>query len=297
MEKESETDRVIGTTGNGIGITYAMKSAREGIRVADLNWEERIALLSEEDRAFLDKYRKSLLSMAINMAAFIGHQETRRKRVLFEGAQGAMLDLDSGTYPYVTSGLCSAAGASTGGAIGPRKIDKVLGIFKSYVTRGGHGPLPTEMRQEDSEDAGLLNFIHEAGHEYLSPGQPRRVGYLDLPALRYVCQVNSIDSLMLTHLDILDTLPTIKACVAYNYNGAQLRDFPSSVPVLEGIRPVYRSFKGWMKPTGGVRYFEHLPQEAKDYIRFIEDFCETPVSVISVGLATSQTLKLDDPWG
>jgi adenylosuccinate synthase len=295
QERDAARARPIGTTGRGIGIAYALKSERDGIRIADLDWQDKLDGLEDGDRLFLDKYRDALKGASVNMAAFIHHYTVEKKRVLFEGAQGAMLDLDSGTYPYVTSGQTAAGGASMGAAIGPRKIDKVLGVMKAYNTRVGNGPFPTEFN--DKEEGGLANFIREQGHEYgTTTGRARRCGYLDLPALRYACQVNSIDGLMLTHLDIYDTLAEIKVCTAYNYNGAHLHDFPSSVKALQELKPVYQTLPGWEKSTSDVRQYEHLPQHARDYIKFIEGYCETPVSILSVGVDRAQTIVRQSAW-
>jgi adenylosuccinate synthase len=214
MDKERDAARKkpIGTTGRGIGTTYSMKSERDGIRIADLDWDEKTSAFDDEDRAFIDRYKKPLEKMKVDLAAFMAAH--RDDNILFEGAQGALLDLDSGTYPYVSSGVSAAAGASLGGCVGPHSLDCILGVFKAYSTRVGNGPFPTEF-SADGEDA-LCSFVRESGREYgVTTGRPRRCGHLDLVALRYACRVNSIDSLVMTHLDVYDTLSEIKACVSY----------------------------------------------------------------------------------
>lgn len=292
-ERDKARKKPIGTTGRGIGITYSMKSERDGIRIADLSWAEKMAELDETDRAFLARYEDRLLAMAVDLTAYLaGHKNSQ---ILFEGAQGTLLDLDLGTYPYVSSGMSCAAGAAIGGCIGPRGIDKVLGVFKAYSTRVGNGPFPSEFDAQ-SEDA-LCSFVRETGREYgVTTGRPRRCGYLDLVALRYACRTNSIDSLVMTHLDVYDTLDEIKACVAYRIDDKVVDDFPASVDALNRAKPVLRSFPGWKKSLKDVRSFEDLPAEAKDYVAFIERFCETSIGVVSVGYERKETIIRESPW-
>ncbi|MDR2796474.1 MAG: adenylosuccinate synthase [Spirochaetaceae bacterium] len=304
IDRERDAGRVnpIGTTGRGIGVTYSMKSARDGIRVADLNWSEKLAELPQGDRNFLERYGERLSAMAIDLSAHI----TRYKdaKVLFEGAQGALLDLDLGTYPYVSSGMSCAAGAAVGGCVGPRSIDKVLGVFKAYSTRVGNGPFPSEFSVTDAAEDGLCRFIRETGREYgVTTGRPRRCGYLDLVALRYACRTNSIDSLVMTHVDVYDSLDEIKACVAYDIGGRQAEDFPASIEALNGAHPVLKSFKGWETDISGkagnegeAASFGGLPKEARDYIAFIEDYCETPVSIVSIGYERRRTIERAPVW-
>ncbi|HNQ96781.1 MAG TPA: adenylosuccinate synthetase, partial [Treponemataceae bacterium] len=180
--RDAARKRPIGTTGRGIGTTYALKSERDGIRLADLTWKVKMADLEEEDRAFLSPYVDRLLAMKVNLTTELWKQ--RGKKILFEGAQGALLDLDLGTYPYVSSGFSSSAGAAIGGCVGPRSIDRVLGVFKAYSTRVGNGPMPTEFCANSQSE--LYTFVRETGREYgVTTGRPRRCGYLDLVALRY----------------------------------------------------------------------------------------------------------------
>jgi adenylosuccinate synthase len=292
-ERDSARKNPIGTTGRGIGITYSMKSDREGIRLCDLFDESRLTELTDEDRDFLAPFVERLKEMSVDQTHYMYQHQT--SQVLLEGAQGALLDLDLGTYPYVSSGMSCAAGAAIGGGIGPRKLDRILGVFKAYSTRVGNGPFPTEFNDTDEDE--LCKFVRDTGREYgVTTGRPRRCGYLDLVALKYTSFVNSIDSLVMTHLDVYDTLEEIKACVAYQYEGKILENFPSSIEVLENCTPVLRSFKGWKRPLGGCRTYASLPEEAKDYIRFIEQFVETDVGMISVGYDRSDTIVRKNPW-
>ncbi|GHV26300.1 adenylosuccinate synthetase [Spirochaetia bacterium] len=283
----------IGTTGRGIGITYSMKSDRDGIRMADLDWKEKMDELEAADREFLAPYVEQLKAMSIDLSAFLFHH--KHSQTLFEGAQGTLLDLDLGTYPYVSSGTSCAAGAAIGGCIGPRSLDKVLGVFKAYSTRVGNGPFPSEF-DPDAEDA-LCRFVRETGREYgVTTGRPRRCGYLDLVALRYACLTNSIDSLVMTHLDVYDTLDEIKACVAYRIGDKMVETFPASVEALNNAEPVLRTFPGWKKSLSNALTYEEFPIPAMEYIEFIERFCETPIDIVSVGYDRKETIIRKSPW-
>src|SRR6056297_1352440 len=241
-QMDSKRRNPIGTTGRGIGVAYAQKANRYGIRIGDLNDNEFLTSLRPNEREFLNPFIDRLRTMSTNLAEFM--QNYSNEKVLYEGAQGILLDIDVGSYPYVSSGCSAAAGASLGGAIGPRNIDHVLGVFKAYSTRVGNGPFPSEF---DSERNGELeNYIRETGREYgVTTGRPRRVGYLDLVALRYACATSSIDSLALTHLDVYDELDEIRVCVGYETDGDTLDYFPASIPLLEAARPITRRFPGW----------------------------------------------------
>jgi len=292
-ERDAARKKPIGVTGRGIGITYSMKSERDGIRMADLSWAERMEMLEPEDRAFLDQYRDRLLAMSIDLSSYISLH--KNAQILLEGAQGTLLDLDLGTYPYVSSGMSCAAGAAIGSCVGPRSLDSILGVFKAYSTRVGNGPFPSEF-DPDSEDA-LCRFVRETGREYgVTTGRPRRCGYLDLVALRYACRTNSIDSLVMTHLDVYDTMDEIKACVAYKIGDKIVEDFPSSIEALNAAKPVLRTFPGWKKVLKEVREYERLPTEALAYVDFIERFCETPISIVSVGYERRDTIIRKNPW-
>ncbi|MDE6244170.1 MAG: adenylosuccinate synthase [Treponemataceae bacterium] len=292
-KRDSERKRPIGTTGRGIGTTYSQKSERDGIRLADLDWDEKMNDLDPKDRDFLAPYMDYLLAMRIDIASKMW--EIRKENVLFEGAQGAMLDIDSGTYPYVSSGASCSAGASTGAGIGPRAIDKIYGVFKAYETRVGNGPMPTEFNAESESE--LCDYVRNTGNEFgVTTGRARRCGYLDLVALRYACRVNSIDSLVLTHLDVYDEMEEIEACIGYDIDGETVTDFPTSIPRLNRAKPILQKFTGWKKSIKGLKDYESLPTEAKSYIDFIENFTGTKVGIVSVGPDRNQTFNRETIW-
>lgn len=298
IDRDAARTTPIGTTGRGIGIAYAHKALRRGVRIADITWDAHCAELSEPDRAFIDVYRDRLLEMSVDIATFMhpaAGSAPPQQNVLLEGAQGALLDLDIGTYPFVSSGSSSAAGAASGSGIGPRAIDHVLGVFKAYSTRVGNGPFPSEF---DGESQGELeHYIRETGREYgVTTGRPRRVGYLDLVALRYTCRTNGIDSLALTHLDVYDGLEEIRSCIAYETRTETLDYFPSSIELLESVRPVTMRFAGWKQPIRDIERFEELPEQAREYIAFIEEYVGVPVSIVSVGYERRNTIVRNDPW-
>ncbi|SLM19414.1 Adenylosuccinate synthetase [uncultured spirochete] len=295
MDREAERHRSkpIGTTGRGIGVAYSLKASRDGIRLADIDDEERLVNITDEDRAWLSLWKDRLLPLKIDMVAYLRqHRNTWR---LFEGAQGALLDIDTGTYPFVSSGMSCAAGAAAQGGIGPRGIDRVLGVFKAYSTRVGNGPFPTEFA--DDSAGSLSQYIRTVGNEYgTTTGRPRRCGYLDLVALRYACTVNSIDRLVLTHIDVYDGLEEFEACIGYRIDGQMREDFPASVRNLERAEPVLRTFSGWKTALGTCRTYEELPLRAREYIEFIEEFTETPISIVSVGSDRNHTIVRESPW-
>jgi len=295
IDKAMEASRKnpIGTTGRGIGVTYSMKSSRDGVRLADLFDPDRLVNLEPEDRSYIERWRDKLAPMAIDLVDYLSKH--RHAYVLFEGAQGTLLDLDTGTYPFVSSGMSCAAGAAAQGGIGPRSMDKVLGVFKAYSTRVGNGPFPTEFDNDSQSE--LCQFVRDTGREYgVTTGRPRRCGYLDLVALRYACLTNSIDSLVLTHLDVYDTLDSFEACVAYKVRGKLIEYFPSSVRDLEDAEPVLRTFTGWKKSLKETKDYDHLPQKAQDYISFIEEYTETAIDIVSVGYDRAETIVRKSPW-
>lgn len=292
-DRDAKRKRPIGTTGRGIGTTYSMKSERDGIRLADLDWEEKMNDLEQEDKDFLAPFMDRLLSMRCNMTSEMWQH--RKDNVLMEGAQGALLDIDSGTYPYVSSGLSCAAGAACGAGIGPKDINRVLGVFKAYSTRVGNGPMPTEFDEESQSE--LYKFVRDTGREYgVTTGRPRRCGYLDLVALRYACQVNSITELVLTHLDIYDTLDEIEACVAYEIDGKVVTDFPASIEALNNAKPVLKKFSGWKQSLKNCKKYSSMPKLAREYVDFIEAYTETPVGIVSVGYERNETFIRVNPW-
>jgi adenylosuccinate synthase len=292
-ERDSNRDVPLGTTGRGIGISYANKASRDGIRLVDMFDENMLRTIEEGDREFLEPFREKLQPMLIDITSYLSNR--RNTDILFEGAQGILLDLDCGTYPFVSSGISSPSGAAVGGGIGPRMLDKVIGVFKAYSTRVGNGPFPTEFSRE--RDGSLEDTIRELGREYgVTTGRPRRCGYLDLVALRYACRAGSIDSLALTHLDVYDSFDEISCCVSYQVDGREITDFPASIATLEQVEPLNKTFPGWKTSLAECRSYDDLPDAARAYIEFIESFTGTPVNIISVGYERNQTILRKDPW-
>lgn len=293
-ERDEQRPRPLGTTGRGIGVAYAMKAARDGIRIGDMEEHAAIEHLEVESREYLEQFSERIRNMTVDLVEFMCHASSD-DHILFEGAQGALLDLDLGTYPYVSSGYSAAAGASLGGGIGPRQIDRVIGVFKAYSTRVGNGPFPSEFRSAD--ESGLEELVRERGREYgVTTGRARRCGYLDLVALKYICHANSIDTLALTHLDVYDPVDEIKVCIAYETDETIQDTFPSSAYTLEHCKPVTKTLPGWKSDIGAARSFDELPGTAQDYISFVEKFVETPIGIVSVGYKREQTMMRIDPW-
>jgi adenylosuccinate synthase len=291
MEKQRRIP--IGTTGRGIGVTYALKAHRDGVRVGDLFSEQIWSHLRPAEKEFLAPFRERLRPLVVDQAAFM--RARQGKPTLFEGAQGVLLDLDWGTYPFVSSGYSAAGGASLGGGIGPRAIDRVYGVFKAYTTRVGNGPFPTEFQTERDGDLG--EQIRSIGKEYgVTTGRARRTGFLDLVALRYACWTNSLDGLVITKLDIYDTFDTIKVCTGYQIDGRLTIDFPTTIEALEKAIPVIQEVPGWKSDLTVLREFNQLPKQVVAYLAFIESFVETPITVISVGPDKEQTFQRNDPW-
>jgi adenylosuccinate synthase len=263
------------------------------LRIVDALEDEIVASLEAEDQSFLRSYRDLLAPLAINLTSFMAGEQP--ERVLLEGAQGTLLDLDLGTYPFVSSGTSAAAGAALGSGIGPRAIDNILGVFKAYSTRVGNGPFPTEFSGETEK--GLEELVRETGREYgVTTGRPRRCGYLDLVALRYACRTNSLDSLVLTHLDVYDSVDEIKVCVGYRIDGVPTEEFSSSANELERAEPVFKTFPGWKRGLGNARGYEELPREAREYIDFIESYTGVTIGMVSVGYEREQTIVRQSPW-
>ncbi len=293
IDLDKKRIKPIGTTGRGMGVTYAHKAHRDGVRIADLFNDDIYGRLSKADTDYLSQYKERIKEMVIDLCSFMA--DSKDKKVLFEGAQGVLLDLDVGTYPFVSSGYSQAAGAAMGGGIGPRNIHGVMGVFKAYSTRVGNGPFPSEFKE--GRDGDLENYIRETGREYgVTTGRPRRCGYLDLPALKYSCRVNSLDSLVLTHLDVYDEIDELKVCIAYECDGELIENFPTDITVLEKAVPVTRKFKGWKKSLKDCRSFDELPKEAVEYIEFIEKYTETSVDIVSIGYKREETILRKDFW-
>ncbi|MCF6180215.1 MAG: adenylosuccinate synthase [Geopsychrobacter sp.] len=307
------SDRKIGTTGRGIGPTYEDKVGRRGIRFADLlkpeTFRRRLEEVLPEKNFYLEKYLgQAPLDADEIFAEYQGYAERLRcylgnssleldtaiqagKNILFEGAQGSMLDIDHGTYPYVTSSSTVSGGACTGSGVGPTKLDQVIGITKAYVTRVGEGPFPTELLGEMGER------LRAAGHEFgATTGRPRRCGWLDIVALRDAVRVNGLTGLALTKMDVLNELETIQVCTGYRYGDQVLTHFPSDLEVLEGCIPILEDVKGWQTSINEITSFDDLPQAATDYVRKIEEWTGVPVVLVSVGPRRDETMELSNPF-
>ena len=293
----------IGSTLKGIGPAYMDNTGRNGLRVGDILSDEfaaryealkakHLGLLSQYDFSFdISEYESKWLKAVERLRKFsfieseveINRMLSEGKSILAEGAQGSMLDIDFGTYPFVTSSNTMAAGACTGLGIAPSRIGEVYGIFKAYCTRVGSGPFPTELFDEDGEK------IRAIGHEYgATTGRPRRCGWLDLVALKYAVMMNGATALIMMKSDVLDDFDTIKVCTGYTLNGKTIDYFPFES--AEKLEPVYKEFKGWKCSLKGVRSYEDFPAELKDYIAFIEKETACPVKIVSVGPDRSETV-------
>jgi adenylosuccinate synthase len=297
----------IGTTGRGIGPAYEAKVGRYGIRIADLVdpdvLKQKIEFTCAERNAVLaNVYRKDtfdpgklyeaylrfgeiLASRITNGTVWINEQIRAGKKVMFEGAQGMMLDIDHGTYPFVTSSSTIVGGICSGLGVAPKHIHKVIGVGKAYTTRVGGGAFPTELENEHGE------HLRKRGNEFGTvTGRPRRTGWLDLPVLRTAAIINGIDELAVTKLDVLDEFDEIPVCTAYKVRGKSWSTFPAFAVAHNDYQPEYRTFKGWKSSTAGITNFDDLPQEAKDYVRFIEDETETKAAIISTGPRREETI-------
>jgi adenylosuccinate synthase len=318
LREKARGDSPIGTTGRGIGPAYEDKVARRGIRVRDLldtgrlgrKVEERLAGALDELRLLAGRAGTEVppldaAAIAREYAAFGArlrphvrdaslflHGEARAgARILFEGAQGTLLDVDHGTYPFVTSSNCVAGNAAVGSGLGPTAIDRVVGISKAYTTRVGGGPFPTELKDAIGER------LRKVGDEFGSvTGRPRRCGWLDGVVLRYAARVNGLSGLALTKLDVLSGLSELKLCTGYTLAGAETREFPSDVDDLAQVAPVYETLPGWEERLAGVRTLEQLPAAARAYVRRVEEVAGVPVVCISVGADRGETILLQNPF-
>ena len=297
----------IGTTGKGIGPAYEDKIARTGVRVADLMDAERghRLVVHAAERAnerlaragggLLDAaqvadqvlgYRERLLPMIVDTGREITQALDRGQPVLLEGAQGALLDVDHGTYPYVTSSTTTAAGACTGVGIGPTRVEQVLGVVKAYTTRVGSGPLPTELPEP------MQTQLRELGHEYgATTGRPRRCGWFDAVVVRYAAQVNGLTGLAITKLDVLDTLPELRICTGYRAGGHSYEVFPFDLRVLDHAEPEYETLPGWLSDTSATRSYEELPATARAYLARIEQLTGVDIAFVSVGTRREQIVE------
>ena len=300
----------IGTTGRGIGPSYGDKAMRCGIRIADLYdtpvFREKLKKTLLEKNEIFRKlyghpgfsyekirleymgYAKRIKPFVCDTAQLLNNAVLHKKRILFEGAQGTHLDVDHGTYPYVTSSYVTAGGASVGSGVGPNVIHKVIGVVKAYTTRVGEGPFPTEF------DAKLMAEIRKKGKEFgATTGRPRRCGWFDAVLVRYSCLVNGLNEMAVTKLDVLDDLKEIKVCVAYRHRGRLFREFPASLTLQREVKPVYESHPGWLKDTSASRKFSDLPVNARRYLKRLSELCGAPISLLSVGSHEKQTLHLE----
>jgi adenylosuccinate synthase len=234
-------------------------------------------------------YAKKLSKYIADTDIMINRMISENKNILFEGAQGTLLDVDHGTYPYVTSSSATAGGACTGLGVGPTKISKVLGVSKAYTTRVGSGPFPTEIKDS------LGDMLREKGGEYgATTGRPRRCGWLDMVVLRHSARINGLTSLAITKLDVLDGLKTIKICTSYKYKGKIYKDLPKEINIIRECKPQYKEFKGWNTITVGTRDFAKLPQAAQKYIKEIETMSGVKVQIISTGQKRDEIIKLEE---
>ncbi|MDE8744060.1 adenylosuccinate synthase [Pectobacterium polaris] len=306
--------KAIGTTGRGIGPAYEDKVARRGLRVGDLFDKETFAVKLKEIVEYhnfqLVNYYKAdavdyqkvlddvlaiadiLTAMVVDVSDLLYKAHLRGDFVMFEGAQGTLLDIDHGTYPYVTSSNTTAGGVATGSGLGPRYVDYVLGIVKAYSTRVGAGPFPTELFEEVGE------HLSQKGNEFgATTGRRRRTGWLDAVAVRRAVQINSLSGFCLTKLDVLDGLKEIKICVGYRLpNGTEVDTTPLAAEGWEGLEPIYETVPGWSESTFGVKDHSKLPQAALNYIKRIEEITGVPIDIISTGPDRSETMVLRDPF-
>jgi adenylosuccinate synthase len=308
-EEQYLGDKKIGTTKRGIGPCYSDKVARNGIRAIDLIEKETLRrLLSRilpmkqkmidlygikttlDEEEILETY--SMYGKRLKQYIAITHIELnkaikKKKNILLEGAQGTMLDVEFGTYPYTTSSHTIAGGSTIGAGIGPRVIDEVIGIVKAYTTRVGEGPLPTELFDKTGE------HLQQVGHEYgTTTSRPRRCGWLDLVVVRHSCMISGITKLAITKLDVLNGLPEINVCTHYTLNGARIDYFPADIQDVTACKPVYKRFKGWKTMNPASKKFSDLPKEAQAYLRFIETQTDVPISLVSIGPGRLETIEV-----
>ncbi|PIU82792.1 MAG: adenylosuccinate synthase [Elusimicrobia bacterium CG06_land_8_20_14_3_00_38_11] len=296
----------IGTTKKGIGPCYADKYARSGIRMCEYldrtifqqilknNLKEKSKVISNISKLKKEIFRnysgivKKIKDYVTDTSSLINDLVVKNKKIIFESAQGTLLDVDFGTYPYVTSSNPVAGGVCSGCGVGPTKIDKVLGVVKAYTTRVGEGPMPTELNDKIGE------YLQTKGKEFgATTSRPRRCGWFDAVAVRYAVMLNGCKEIVLTKLDVLDELEKIKICVGYEYKGKTLAKFPSSRKIVENVKPVYIELVGWQKSIKGITKFKHLPINARRYVRKIEQLIGTKIRIISNGRSKEETIVVD----
>lgn len=313
LQEAAKGDNKIGTTNKGIGPAYMDKAARVGIRIADLLdkdiFAQRLkANLAEKNRLFEKMYEcqplvfdeifeeyyqygQTIKDYVTDTSVILNDALDAGKRVLFEGAQGVMLDIDQGTYPFVTSSNPVAGGVTIGSGVGPSKINKVVGVCKAYTSRVGDGPFPTELNDETG------NRIREVGHEYgTTTGRPRRVGWFDSVVMRHSRRVSGITNLSLNSIDVLSGLPTVKICVAYDLDGKRIDHYPASLEQLKRCQPIYEELPGWEEDITGCRSLDELPEAARNYVRRVGELVGVRISTFSVGPDRDQTNILDSVW-
>jgi adenylosuccinate synthase len=309
VDGQSAASKAIGTTGRGIGPAYEDKIARRGIRVLDLRHPEKLRELLEAgiahanaqlaafgstQRANADETQRLLVGLAPRLLALaddVGLSIHRARQsgaaILLEGAQGSLLDVDHGTYPYVTSSSTTSGGAATGTGIAPTALDAVLGVVKAYTTRVGNGPLPTELAEP------LASEVRKLGNEFgATTGRPRRCGWFDAVVVRYAARVNGLTGLAVTKLDVLDTLEKVAICTGYQVDGDCHETFPGDLMLLERAAPVYEWYDGWHTPTAGARKLADLPANARRYLDRIRELADTPISFVSVGTQRDQIIEI-----
>lgn len=312
LEEQARGAGALGTTKRGVGPAFTDKVARSGIRVADLVDPEALRvrleeILPQKNRVIERLYQAPPLDLeevfalyrdygcrlkryVRDTSALVQEALERGEQVLLEGAQGSLLDLDAGTYPYVTSSVPSslAAGAAIGVGIGPTQIERVIGVYKAYMTRVGNGPMPTELRDETAD---MLRREGPEPEYGATTGRPRRCGWFDAVASRYSVRVNGVTSAALSRLDVLDNFPAIEVCVAYELDGKRIESFPATAAALERARPVYEEHPGWRRSTADVRHFDDLPKEARSYVERIEELLGCPIEIVSVGPGREQMMR------
>ena len=309
LQEKQKGNSMIGTTGRGIGPCYTDKISRDGIRVAELLDKERFKdklkrTVEEKNRTFVKLYDDEPVSWEDIYEEYCGYADKiapfvcdtvdlmaraigDNKSILFEGAQGALLDVDFGTYPFTTSSNTTSGGVSSGIGVSPKQINNIIGITKAYTTRVGSGPFPTEVEGEDGE------HIRKKGGEFGSTtGRPRRCGWFDAVAIQHSVRISGVDSLIVTKLDVLDDQDTIKICTGYKYNEKLYKTFPADIDVLNNCEPVYEEVPGWNEDTSGMRSAESLPEKAKDYIKRVENIVGVKVKMVSVGPERSQIISI-----
>jgi adenylosuccinate synthase len=311
LEEEARGADVIDSSMRGVGPAYVDKYARTGIRMADLldvdAFRAKLSMiLQQKNRMITQIYGQPPLSLEEIHGEYFGYglrlyshiADTQQmlhdglvnhRTILLEGAQGALLDVDFGTYPFVTASSTMAANAAGGAGLPPRSIDRIIGVYKAYITRLGSGPMPTALFD------GVGMILRDRGHEYGSAvGRERRCGWFDAVAGRFVAQINGLDAAVITKLDVLDTFPTIKICTAYNLHGKVIHSLPATLNDLAACEPIYEEVQGWQSSTTGISSYEQLPEAAKAYLKRLEELLETPIAMVSVSPQRGKTIQIQD---